>query len=152
MYGLSGLGVTCSPRDPRFAGSNPAEVDGFFEDVKILGTSPPGETLSWGSRVWNLKRSQCIGQQWPSLQYNTIQYNTTMYRVGVTDFKTWLHYQLPIYDMQTYNQDSTINSWPLQSGGVMRLNFFNTAELPLNPSRFACYRECVTLTCDLHRV
>ena len=25
---LGGLGVTCSPRDPRFAGSNPAEVDG----------------------------------------------------------------------------------------------------------------------------
>ena len=29
---LGGLGVTCSPRDPRFAGSNPAEVDGFFQD------------------------------------------------------------------------------------------------------------------------
>ena len=26
----SGLGVTCSARDPRFAGSNPAEVYGFF--------------------------------------------------------------------------------------------------------------------------
>ena len=46
-----GLGVTCSPRDPRFAGSNPAEVDGFFQDVKILNTSPPGGNLSWGSRV-----------------------------------------------------------------------------------------------------
>ena len=44
--GLGGLGVTYSPRDPRFAGSNPAEVDGFFQDVKILSTSPPGETLS----------------------------------------------------------------------------------------------------------
>ena len=41
---LGGLGVMCSPRDPRFAGSNPAEVDGFFQDVKILSTSPPGET------------------------------------------------------------------------------------------------------------
>ena len=30
----------------RFAGSNPAEVDGFFQDVKILSTSPPGGTLS----------------------------------------------------------------------------------------------------------
>ena len=40
--GLGGLGVTCSPRDPRFVGSNPAEVDGFFQDVKILSTSPPG--------------------------------------------------------------------------------------------------------------
>ena len=26
--------VTCSPRDPRFAGSNPAEVDGFFSGRK----------------------------------------------------------------------------------------------------------------------
>ena len=42
--GLGGLGVTCSPRDPRFAGSNPTEVDGFFQDVKILNTSPPGGT------------------------------------------------------------------------------------------------------------
>ena len=44
--GLGGLGITCSPRDPRFAGSNPAEVDEFFQDVKILSTSPPGGTLS----------------------------------------------------------------------------------------------------------
>ena len=49
--GLGGLGVPCSPRDPRFAGLNPSEVDGFFQDVKILSTSPPGGTLSWGSRV-----------------------------------------------------------------------------------------------------
>ena len=34
--GLSGLGVTCSSRDPRFMSSNPAEVDGLFQDVKIL--------------------------------------------------------------------------------------------------------------------
>ena len=32
--GLGGLGVTCSSRDPRFAGSNPAEVDGFFSGRK----------------------------------------------------------------------------------------------------------------------
>ena len=49
--GLGGHGVTCSLRDSRFAGSNPAKVDGFFQDVKILSTSPPGGTLSWGSRV-----------------------------------------------------------------------------------------------------
>ena len=36
LVGLGGLGVTCSPRNPRFAGANPTEVDGFFEDVKIL--------------------------------------------------------------------------------------------------------------------
>ena len=29
--GLGGLGVMCSPLDQRFAGSNPAEVDGFFQ-------------------------------------------------------------------------------------------------------------------------
>ena len=44
IVGLGDLGVTCSPRDPRFA----AEVDGFFQDVKILSTSPPGGSLSWG--------------------------------------------------------------------------------------------------------
>ena len=32
--GLGGLGVTCSPPDPRFAGSNVAEVDGFFSGRK----------------------------------------------------------------------------------------------------------------------
>ena len=46
--GLDGLGVTCSPRDPRFVGSNSAEVDGFFQDVKFLSTSPPGGSLNWG--------------------------------------------------------------------------------------------------------
>ena len=46
---LGGLEVMCSPRDPRFVGSNPAKVDGFFQDAKILRTSPPGGTLSWGS-------------------------------------------------------------------------------------------------------
>ena len=48
---LGGLGVTCSPRDPWFAGSNPAEVMHSFQDVKIQSTSPPGRTLSYGSRV-----------------------------------------------------------------------------------------------------
>ena len=46
IVGLGGLGVTCSPQNPRFAGSNPAEVDGFFQDVKILSTSFLGGTLS----------------------------------------------------------------------------------------------------------
>ena len=35
--GLDGLGETCSPREPRFAGSNPAEVDGFFQEHKSSG-------------------------------------------------------------------------------------------------------------------
>ena len=55
LVSLGGLGVTCSPRDPRFVGLNPAEVDGFFQDVKILSTSPPEGTLSWGSRVWDFR-------------------------------------------------------------------------------------------------
>ena len=54
LVGLGGLGVMCSPRDPRFVSSNPAEVDGFFQDVKILSTSPPRGTLSWDS-LKNLK-------------------------------------------------------------------------------------------------
>ena len=51
LGGLGGPGVPFSPGYPRFAGSNPAEVDGFFQGVKILSTSPPGGTLSWESRV-----------------------------------------------------------------------------------------------------
>ena len=35
MVGLGGLEATCLPRDPRFAGSYSAEVDVFFQDVKI---------------------------------------------------------------------------------------------------------------------
>ena len=37
------------------------EIELFFQDVKILNTSPPGETLSWGSRVrelWLVKEPQ----------------------------------------------------------------------------------------------
>ena len=48
---IGGLGVKCSPRDPRFAGLSPTEVDRFFQDVNILSTSPPGGTLSYESRV-----------------------------------------------------------------------------------------------------
>ena len=48
---LGGLGVTCSPQDPRFVGSDPAEVDELFQDLKILSTSPPGGTIIWGFRV-----------------------------------------------------------------------------------------------------
>ena len=72
--GLGGLGVTCSPRDPRFAGSNPAEVDGPFQDVKTLSTNLPRGTLSWGvihvlvlpkfgGAQYISKNSQCTGQQ-----------------------------------------------------------------------------------------
>ena len=34
MAAWIGLGVTCLPRDPRFVGSNPAEIDGFFSGHK----------------------------------------------------------------------------------------------------------------------
>ena len=34
--GLGDLEKTGSPRDPWFAGSNPADVDKFLQDVKIL--------------------------------------------------------------------------------------------------------------------
>ena len=49
IVGLGSLWVTCS-RDPRFASSNPAEVDECFQGFKILTPCPPGETLrreSW---------------------------------------------------------------------------------------------------------
>ena len=61
--------LTCLTPSPRIAGSNPAKGDGFFWDGKIAGTSLPGGTLSWESRVcvcrlvkepqvW-IKRPQC---------------------------------------------------------------------------------------------
>ena len=34
LVGLGGLEVSCSPQDPRFAGSNPIEVDVFFSGRK----------------------------------------------------------------------------------------------------------------------
>ena len=45
------LELMCSPRDQRFTGSNPAEVDEFFSGHKNPEQSPPGGTLSRGSRV-----------------------------------------------------------------------------------------------------
>ena len=55
LVDLVGLRVTCSPQDPRFAGLNPAEANEVFQDVKILRTSPPGGTLSWGSRILDFR-------------------------------------------------------------------------------------------------
>ena len=40
LVGLGGFRVTSSPQDPRFMGSNLTEVDGFFQGIKILSTSP----------------------------------------------------------------------------------------------------------------
>ena len=48
LVGLGGLEVTCSPRDTKFTGSNPAEVDVFFQEVKILSTVLREGLLSWG--------------------------------------------------------------------------------------------------------
>ena len=39
----------------RFACSNPTEVDGFFQDLKIPRTSRPGGILRRGSRVWDFR-------------------------------------------------------------------------------------------------
>ena len=64
---LRGLGVTCSPRDPRFVGSNPNEVDGFFQDVKILSSNPPGGTEGPESEISgslkNLKPEKISSEQ-----------------------------------------------------------------------------------------
>ena len=49
--GLGGLGVTCSPQDPRFAGSNPDEVDGFFSGRKNPEHMSSGRDFKLGSRV-----------------------------------------------------------------------------------------------------
>ena len=48
--GLGGLGVKCSPRDPRYADSNPTELDEFFQDVKILSSKSSGRDFKLGVR------------------------------------------------------------------------------------------------------
>ena len=48
IVGLGGLGVTCSPRDPGFAGSNLAEVDGFSQGVKISKHKYSGSNFKLG--------------------------------------------------------------------------------------------------------
>jgi hypothetical protein len=48
FFGFGSLGVT--PRDPRLVGSNPAEVDGFFQDKKILITSTLGGLYAVGPK------------------------------------------------------------------------------------------------------
>ena len=58
LVGLGGLWVSYSLRDPRFVGSNPAEVDRLFQDVKVLSTSTPGGTLSRWSRVSDFRLSK----------------------------------------------------------------------------------------------
>ena len=39
---IGGLRVMCYSRDLKFTGSNPTEVNGFFQNVKILSTNTPG--------------------------------------------------------------------------------------------------------------
>ena len=46
--GLSGLEVTCSPQDPRFAGSNLTEVDGFFSGHKNPENKSSGRVFKPG--------------------------------------------------------------------------------------------------------
>ena len=48
---LGGVGVTCSPRDPRFAGSNPGKVDGFFSGRRNPEHKSPGRALSRESEI-----------------------------------------------------------------------------------------------------
>ena len=49
IVGHGGLGVTCSPRDPRFAGSNQAEVDVFFSGRKNHEHKSSGTDFKLGS-------------------------------------------------------------------------------------------------------
>jgi hypothetical protein len=43
------------PWDLKFTGSNPAEVDGLYQDVKVLSTSPLGGTLNLGPWIWDFR-------------------------------------------------------------------------------------------------
>ena len=46
--GLGGLGLKCSPRDPRFTCSNPGEVDGFFSERKYPEHKSSGRDFKLG--------------------------------------------------------------------------------------------------------
>ena len=86
--GLGGLGVPCSPQDPRFAGSNPAEIDGFFQDVKLLSTCPRG-TLSWVSWVWDFVKESQFWKNRPLSKI--IQHNHVLVNADHTSPLTWLN-------------------------------------------------------------
>ena len=45
---LGGRGATCSVRDPKFAGSNPSEVDGFFSGRKTPEHKSSGRDFKLG--------------------------------------------------------------------------------------------------------
>ena len=51
LVGLGSLGVTCSPWYPRFAGSNPAEMEGYFSGRKNPEHMSSGREFKLGSRV-----------------------------------------------------------------------------------------------------
>ena len=97
VVGLGGLGVTCSPRDPKFAGSNPAEVDAFFSGRKHPEHKSSGRDFKLG--VLSLKFQAChihvlipkfggstidlkkVAVHWAAMtthQNNTTTYNTRL--------------------------------------------------------------------------
>ena len=57
LVGLGGVGVTCSPRDPGFEGSNPAEVDVFFSGRKNPEHKSSGRDFKL--RVLSLRFQAC---------------------------------------------------------------------------------------------
>ena len=57
------LEVKCSSRDPRFAGSNPVEVDGFFRDIKIQRTNRGGPESHISGSSKNLKARKKIASE-----------------------------------------------------------------------------------------
>ena len=54
---LGGLGIRCSPQDPRFVGSNPAEVDGFFSGCKNPERKSSGRDFKLGGSVSEISGS-----------------------------------------------------------------------------------------------
>ena len=53
--GFGGLGVACWPLVPKFAGSNPAEADGFLGAKKSSARLPSEGKWSRGSHVVDLR-------------------------------------------------------------------------------------------------
>jgi hypothetical protein len=55
LVALGGLVIACLPLDTRFAGSNPAEDDGFLRVIKIRSTTSFGGEVSRRSHVADLR-------------------------------------------------------------------------------------------------
>ena len=138
FVGLGGLGVTCSPRGPSFPGSNPAEFDGFFQDVKILSTSPSGRDLSWELWVWDFWLVK-EPQAWKKIGLWAI-FNRHIHVLVIPKF----------WGAQYYGSEKVAVHWAAITTPLIQCNImqYNTSGERYNLSRFPYWSLLIHLTID----